>query len=69
MDKTNTPRETHIRVENRHMEHEHAPHENKYFVIGNNKIIINEHFRNDGRALKSILEKVILEAGNNQKTA
>ena len=47
----------------------HTPHENQYFVMGTNKIIINEHFKDDGKPLESILEKVILNAGNNQKTA
>ena len=47
----------------------HIPHENQYFVMGNNKIVINEHFNDNGKPLESILEKVILNAGNNQKTA
>ena len=47
----------------------HIQHDSQYFVMGNNKIVINEHFNNDGNPLESILEKVILNAGNNQKTA
>ena len=40
------------------------PHdESKYFIMGNNKILITEHFKIDGKSLKSILEKVILDAG------
>lgn len=41
----------------------HTPNNSQYFVIGNNKIIIREHFNSDGKPLTSILEKVILEAG------
>lgn len=41
----------------------HTPHDGQYFIMGNNKIIIQEHFRTDGKPLKSILEKVILDAG------
>ena len=51
------------------MEQEHTPHVSQYFVMGNNKIIIKEHFVDDGKPLKSILEKVILDAKNTQKTA
>ena len=47
----------------------HTHHDRQYFVMGNNKIVINEHFNNNGKPLESILEKVILNAGNNQKTA
>lgn len=47
----------------------HTSHDRQYFVMGANKIIINEHFKNDGKPLESILEKVILNAGNKQKTA
>ncbi len=47
----------------------HAQHGSQYFVMGNNKIVINEHFWDDGKPLESILEKVILGAGNKQKTA
>ena len=46
-----------------------TPHDRQYFVMGNNKIVINEHFNDNGKPLESILEKVILNAGNNQKTA
>lgn len=48
---------------------EHVPHDSQYFVMGNNRIIIKEHFSDGGKPLKSILEKVILDAGNSQKTA
>ena len=42
----------------------HTPHDkSKYFIMGNNKILISEHFKADGKPLKSILEKVILDAG------
>ena len=41
----------------------HTRHGSQYFVMGNNKILIREHFRDDGKPLKSILEKVILDAG------
>ncbi len=58
-----------FRIENGYTKQNHAPHEGQYFVMGNNRIIINEHFRNDGKPLESILEKVILEAENNRKTA
>lgn len=47
----------------------YTSHDSQYFLMGNNKIIINEHFKNDGKPLKTILEKVILDAGNNPKTA
>lgn len=47
----------------------HSPNGRQYFVMGNNRIIINEHFGNDGKPLETILEKVILDAGNSQKTA
>lgn len=47
----------------------HALHDSQYFVIGNNKIIIREHFKNDGKTLESILEKIILNIGNSRKTA
>ena len=57
MKKTVSTREEHSRNE------EHAPHGGQYFVIGNNKIIIREHFNSNGKPLTSILEKVILEAG------
>ena len=40
-----------------------ATHDMQYFVMGNNKILITEHFKKDGKPLKSILEKVILDAG------
>lgn len=58
-----------LRIESGYTEQEYAPHDNQYFVMGNNKIIINEHFNSDGKPLISILEKVILNAGNGQKTA
>lgn len=59
----------HTRIESGYTEQEHTPHDNQYFIMGNNKIIINEYFKNDGKPLEYILEKVILNAGNNQKTA
>lgn len=59
----------HFRIEGEYMEQEHTPHVSQYFVMGNNKIIIKEHFVDDGKPLKSILEKVILDAKNTQKTA
>lgn len=46
-----------------YMEQKPTPHDEQYFVMGNNKIIISEHFRQDGKPLISILEKVILDAG------
>ncbi len=46
-----------------------SPHINQYFVMGNNKIIIKEHFRDDGKPFERILEKVILDAGKHPKTA
>lgn len=61
MKKTVPIREKHSRIEGGYMEH--APRGSQYFVMGNNKIIIKEHFRDDGKPLKSILEKVILDAG------
>ena len=45
------------------MEQKPPPHDGQYFIMGNNKIIISEHFRQDGKPLISILEKVILDAG------
>ena len=54
------------------MEQKPTPHDGQYFVMGNSfptrrssdlKIIISEHFRQDGKPLISILEKVILDAG------
>lgn len=56
-------------IERGYTEQEHTPNGSQCFVMGNNRIIINEHFRNDGRPLENILEKVILNAGNDQKTA
>ena len=44
------------------MEQKPTLHDEQYFVMGNNKIIISEHFRQDGKPLISILEKVILDA-------
>ena len=41
----------------------HTPDNGQYFVTGKNKIIIKEHFEHDGKPLKTILEKVILDAG------
>lgn len=58
MDKTDIP-----------IRKKHTQHDSQYFVMGYNKIIINEHFNDDGKPLESILEKIILNAGNNQKTA
>lgn len=49
------------------MEQKHAPHDIQYFIMGNNKIIIKEHFKEDGKPLKSILEKVILDAEKQPK--
>ena len=80
MDKTDIPiREKHtpmiegaekyIRIESGYTEQGHTPNDSQYFVMGNNKIIINEHFKDDGKPLESILEKVILDAENSQKTA
>ena len=46
-----------------------APHGSQYFVMGNNRIIIREHFRDDGKPLKCILENVILDAGKCPETA
>ena len=45
------------------MEQKATSHDMQYFVMGNNKILITEHFKKDGKPLKSILEKVILDAG------
>ncbi|MCM1119584.1 MAG: hypothetical protein NC543_09515 [bacterium] len=45
------------------MEQVHTPHDTQYFVMGNNKILIIEQFKENGKPLKSILEKVILDAG------
>ena len=45
------------------MEQKHTPHDGQYFIMGNNKIIIKEHFKENGKTLKFILEKVILDAG------
>lgn len=39
------------------------PHDRQYFVMGKNRIIIAESFKTDGKPLKTILEKVILDAG------
>ncbi len=50
------------RIESGYTKQEHAPRESQYFVMGNNRIIINEHFKNDGKPLGLILEKVILDA-------
>lgn len=40
-----------------------TPHDRQYFVMGKNRIIIAESFKADGKPLKTILEKVILDAG------
>ena len=71
MNTTDVPpiREKHSRIEGEYMVPEHTPHGSQYFVMGNNKIMIKEHFMNDGNSLESILKKVILDAGNSQKTA
>ena len=70
MNTTDVPiRERHFHIKGGYMEQEHTPHGSQYFVMGNNKIIIKEHFMNDGNSLESILKKVILDAGNSQKTA
>ena len=45
------------------MEQKPTPHDGQYFIMGINRIIISEHFRQDGKPLISILEKVILDAG------
>lgn len=60
---------TNFRTEDEYTEQKHAPHANQYFVMGNNKIIINEHFKNDGKPLEFILKKVILDAGKYPETA
>lgn len=52
MKKTDTP-----------IREKHTRHDSQYFVMGNNRIIIREHFSDGGKPLKSILEKVILDAG------
>lgn len=39
----------------------------QYFVMGNNRIIIAEHFKIDGKPINIILEKVILDAGKMPK--
>ena len=44
------------------MEQKPPPHDEQYFIMGNNNILISEHFRQDGKPLISILEKVILDA-------
>lgn len=41
----------------------------QYFVMGNSKIVIKEHFMDGGRPLDDILEKVILNAEKHPKTA
>lgn len=51
------------------MDQQHTPHDSQYFVMGNNKIIIKEHFRDDGKSLKDILINVILNAGKYPETA
>lgn len=38
-------------------------YDEQYFIMGNNKIIIKEHFKPDGKPLDYILEKVIFDAG------
>ena len=48
------------------MEQKATSHD-QYFVMGNNKIIIKEHFKENGKPLKSILEKVIFDAGKQQE--
>lgn len=64
MDKTDIPiREKYPRIKSRYAEQKHTPHVRQYFVMGNNKIIVKEHFMRDGKPLKSILEKAILNAG------
>ena len=50
------------------MEEKNTHHNVQYFVTGNNKIIISEHFNQDGRPLNSILERVILDAGKVPKS-
>lgn len=63
MNKTDIPiREKPIRIKSRYAEREHTHHDNQYFLMGNNKIIINEHFKDNGKPLGIILEKVILDA-------
>lgn len=80
MDKTNAPIQEkytpaieeaakHFHIESGYTEQGRTPLDSQYFIMGNNKIIINEHFKNDGKPLEYILEKVILDAGNAQKTA
>ena len=48
------------------MEQKATSHD-QYFVMGNNKIISKEHFKENGKPLKSILEKVIFDAGKQQE--
>lgn len=48
------------------MENINSQNGKEYFVMGNNKIIIKEHFRKDGKPLGIIMEKVILDV---EKTA
>ena len=43
------------------MEQKPTPHDEQYFVMGNNKIIVKEHFKEDGKPLISIVEKLILD--------
>lgn len=45
----------------------HAPHDIQYFIMGNNKILISEYFKENGKPLNSILEKVILDAEKQPK--
>ena len=59
----------HFHIGGRHMEQGHAPHASQYFVMGNNRIVIREHFRDDGKPLEHILEKVILDAEKHPETA
>lgn len=49
------------------MEQKPTPHDGQYFVMGNNKIIVKEHFKEDGKPLISIVEKLILDAWKTQK--
>lgn len=49
------------------MEQKPPPHDEQYFVMGNNKIIVKEHFKEDGKPLISIVEKLILDAWKTQK--
>ena len=50
-----------------YMEQKPTPHDEQYFVMGNNKIIVKEHFKEDGKPLIAIVEKLILDAWKTPK--